>query len=47
MVCQKVKIKNPAGLHLRQAGKLCDEELRTGQRFHSRREMQRQMQKAC
>ena len=26
MVCQKVKIKNPAGLHLRPAGKnLCDE----------------------
>ena len=23
MVCQKVKIKNPAGLHLRPAGELC------------------------
>ena len=28
MVCQKVKIKNPAGLHLRPAGKLCDEAIK-------------------
>ena len=28
MVCQKVRIKNPAGLHLRPAGKLCDEAIK-------------------
>ncbi len=28
MVCQKVTIKNPAGLHLRPAGKLCDEAIK-------------------
>ena len=28
MVCQKVIIKNPTGLHLRPAGKLCDEAIK-------------------
>lgn len=28
MVCQKVTIKNPTGLHLRPAGKLCDEAMK-------------------
>ena len=36
MVCQKVKIKNPAGLHLRPAGKLCDEAIKYKDFFSER-----------